>query len=85
MTDEKKVTPGKPIPAPTRRSFLMRGTGGKTTIIREVTNDVGVIRGGGLCRVLSRDKSLYLQSEPGHTEHRPRNANCFVRRARRGK
>lgn len=81
MPDEKKATPGTPVPAPTRRSFLVqKGKNGIDPVVREVTNSTG-----GLCRVLSQDKALFLLSERGHTERRPRNANCFVRRALRGK
>lgn len=80
-TNDDVKTPGKPISAPTKRSWLMRLSDEKgDKLLKEVTNSTG-----GLCRVLSQDKTLYLLSERGHTERRPRNANCFVRRARRGK
>ena len=92
LATAKKKTPGKPIPAPTRRSWLMRDTasGEELNVVQKfkhlsIRSDGEIIKPSGLCRILSKDKTLYLLSERGHTERRPRNANCFVRRARRGK
>lgn len=58
------------------------------TPIKEITEP------GGLCRVLSESNGSYILANRiggtlphfTHTERRPRNANCFVRRhLRRGK